>query len=114
MVAKPQFIAVLGARALGKEQCEGGEEQAECGGRARIIDGYVTGSPELIGEVTASTASYDLHDKLHAYRRNGVQEYVVWRAWDLAVDWFVLREGQYDRRDPDQDGIFRSQAFPGL
>ena len=87
---------------------------AECGGRARIIGGYVTGSPELIGEVTASTASYDLHDKLHAYRRNGVQEYVVWRVWDLAVGWFVLREGQYDRRDPDADGVFRSEAFPGL
>lgn len=87
---------------------------AECGGQARIVGGYVTGSPELIAEVTASTASYDLHDKLNAYRRNGVQEYVVWRVWDLAVDWFVLREGQYDRLDADPDGVLRSRVFPGL
>jgi Uma2 family endonuclease len=87
---------------------------AECGGLARIVGGYVTGSPELIGEVTASTASYDLHDKLNAYRRNGVLEYIVWRVWDLAVDWFVLREGQYSRLEPDGNDVFRSEVFPGL
>ncbi len=54
----------------------------ECGGQARLVDGYVTGAPELIVEVAASSASYDLHEKLNAYRRNGVREYVVWRVWD--------------------------------
>jgi Uma2 family endonuclease len=45
------------------------------GGQARIDeDGYVAGAPELIAEVAASSASYDLHDKLNAYRRNGVLE----------------------------------------
>jgi Uma2 family endonuclease len=50
----------------------------------------VEGAPELVVEVTASRASYDLHDKLEAYRRNGVREYLVWRVDDRAVDWFVL------------------------
>src|SRR4051812_13988373 len=50
------------------------------GGQARIDeDGYVVGAPELVAEVAASSASYDLDVKLNAYRRNGVREYIVWR-----------------------------------
>src|SRR5262249_3059364 len=46
------------------------------GGRAQIdADDYITGRLELVAEVAASSASYDLHDKLAAYRRNGIQEY---------------------------------------
>ena len=62
----------------------------ECGGQTIIFDSFVEGAPELIAEVAASSKSYDLHDQLNAYRRNGVQEYVVWRVWDKAFDWFVL------------------------
>ncbi|MGL5064477.1 MAG: Uma2 family endonuclease, partial [Microcoleus sp.] len=44
----------------------------ENGGNSRITDDdYVQGAPELIVEIAASTASYDLHDKKKAYRRNG-------------------------------------------
>uniref|UniRef100_UPI000312C783 Uma2 family endonuclease n=1 Tax=Dactylococcopsis salina TaxID=292566 RepID=UPI000312C783 len=51
------------------------EESA--GGRSRISeDDYIEGAPELVFEVTASTVSYDLHDKKQVYRRNGVQEYL--------------------------------------
>jgi Uma2 family endonuclease len=85
----------------------------ECGGQARVVDGYVTGAPELIAEVAASSASYDLHDKLNAYRRNGVREYVVWRVWDAAVDWFLVRHGRYEPL-PWTDGVYRSEVFPGL
>ena len=63
-------------------------------------------------EVTASRASYDLHDKLRAYRRNGIQEYIVWRVLDQELDWFVLREGRYDRLEADDVGIIRSDVFP--
>jgi Uma2 family endonuclease len=87
---------------------------AEYGGQARIVDGFVTGAPELIGEISASSVSYDLHDKLNAYRRNGVREYVVWRVWDRAVDWFVLRGSRFEKLSPSSDGIYRSESFPGL
>src|SRR5688572_14986767 len=51
------------------------------GGRSRVAsDGVLEGSPELIVEVAASSVSYDLHQKLGAYRRNGVQEYLVYRC----------------------------------
>ena len=65
------------------------------GGRVRITpDGIIEGAPELVAEVASSSVSYDLHTKLHVYRRNGVQEYVVWRVLEREIDWFVLRGGQ--------------------
>lgn len=82
---------------------------------ARLTDaGYLEGAPELVVEVAASSASYDLHDKKEAYRRAGVPEYVVWRVIDRAVDWFVLRDGVYVRLEPDADGVIGSMRLPGL
>jgi Uma2 family endonuclease len=86
----------------------------ECGGRSRDSDKYVGGPPELIAEVAASSASYEVHDKLRAYQRNGVLEYVVWRVWDGAIDWFVLREDRYQPLPLDAAGHYQSQVFPGL
>lgn len=87
----------------------------ECGGQTRIgADGYIEGAPELVLEVASSSASYVLHAKLHVYRRNGVREYVVWRVLDEAIDWFVLRDGEYERLDPGDDGMLRSAVFAGL
>jgi Uma2 family endonuclease len=85
------------------------------GGQARIsADDYVEAAPELVAEVAASSASYDLHTKLDVYRRNGVREYLVWRVLERAVDWFVLRGGRYEPLAPGPDGILRSEVFPGL
>jgi Uma2 family endonuclease len=85
------------------------------GGRSWITDDdYIEGSPELMVEVAASSASYDLHDKKRAYQRNGVQEYVVWRVDDRIVDWFVLEDGIYVPLVVDGDGLLRSRVFPGL
>jgi hypothetical protein len=86
-----------------------------CGGQAKINeDDYVSGAPELVGEIAASSVSYDLHTKLNVYRRTGVREYVVWRTLDRQIDYFILREGDYHRLGADANGIFRSEAFPGL
>ncbi len=66
------------------------------GGQSRISeDDYIEGAPELIVEIAASTASYDLHDKLRAYRRNGVREYLVWVVLEEEFRWYVLEEGEY-------------------
>ena len=86
----------------------------EFGGQSHTLNGYVEGAPELVAEVAASSASYDLHDKLNAYRRNGVREYVVWRVWDRAIDWFVLRNGEYQKLQPTAAGWYRSEVFLGL
>jgi Uma2 family endonuclease len=85
------------------------------GGQARIsADDYIENAPELVAEVASSSVSIDLTTKLHVYRRNGVREYVVWRVLDRAMDWFVLRDGQYERLVPDAEGLLRSEIFPGL
>jgi hypothetical protein len=85
------------------------------GGRVVIgPEGYIKGGPELVGEIAASTASFDLHTKLRVYRRNEVQEYIVWRVDDAAVDWFILRQGDYARLPLNSEGIYQSAVFPGL
>ena len=85
------------------------------GGQATIDDeGYVAGAPEFVGEVAASSVSYDLHVKMRVYRRNGVREYLVWRTFDGEIDWFVLRDNDYHRVSPDAAGVYRSAVFPGL
>src|SRR5262249_38928913 len=57
----------------------------ECGGQVEISeDDFVVGGPEWVGEVAASSASFDLHTKLPVYERNQVQEYLVWRVLDEA------------------------------
>src|SRR5262245_6980743 len=85
------------------------------GGQSRVgKDGYLEGPPELVVEVAASSVSYDLHQKLHAYRRNGVLEYLVHRVDDGELDWFVLDRGTYARMQPDRDGLLKSHVFPGL
>lgn len=85
------------------------------GGQSRISqDDYVEGAPELIVEIASSSASYDLHDKLWVYRRNGVQEYIVWQVADQQISWFRLQEGEYVALAPNDDGVICSQSFPGL
>jgi Uma2 family endonuclease len=85
------------------------------GGQAKIsIDDYIEGAPELVIEIAASSAAYDLYDKKRAYRRNGVREYLVWRVYEQELDWFSLEAGEYIKLEPDNDGIMRSQVFPGL
>jgi Uma2 family endonuclease len=85
------------------------------GRRATIgEDDYIAGAPELVIEVAASSVAIDLHDKKRAYRRNGVQEYLVWRTLEGQLDWFVLEADEYVAQQPDAQGIVRSAVFPGL
>ncbi|MHB1559409.1 MAG: Uma2 family endonuclease [Isosphaeraceae bacterium] len=68
-----------------------------CGGQARISDDdYVEEAPELIAEVSVSSASIDLGKKFDVYRRNGVREYLVWRVLDRQVAWYVNRGGRFE------------------
>lgn len=87
----------------------------EVGGQSTVSqDGYVEGAPELISEIAASTVSIDLHQKLNVYRRNRVQEYVIWRVDDGELDWFTLSKGKYIQLKPNDNGIICSEIFPGL
>lgn len=88
---------------------------SKLGGRSHITeDDYLEGPPELIVEIAASSAAYDLFEKRRVYARNGVQEYIVIQMYEQQMDWFVLREGVYEPLPPTQEGLLCSQVFPGL
>lgn len=97
-------------------QPDAGLWREEPGGPRLSDAGYIEGAPQLVVEVSASSASYDLHEKKEAYRRNRVREYVVWRVLDRAVDWFRLdtATGEYKRVEPDEHGVIESAVFSGL
>ena len=85
------------------------------GGRSKVTsDDYIEGPPELIVEVAASSATYDLREKKTVYQRNGVQEYLVWQIYERRLDWFYLHNDEYEQLQPDTEGIIRSRIFPGL
>ncbi len=85
------------------------------GGQSRVgEDDYIEGAPEMVFEVAGTSASYDLHDKMNAYCRNGVQEYAVWCIYEGGLSWFRLESGEYVPLEADEAGVMRSDAFPGL
>lgn len=55
-----------------------------------------------------------MHDKKSVYRRNGVQEYIVWQVLDNRLNWFSLQNGEYVPLEVDANGIIKSRVFPGL
>jgi Uma2 family endonuclease len=88
---------------------------ASAGGQSFLgEDGYIEGAPELVAEIAASSAAIDLGDKKRAYHRNGVREYLVWQVFDQQIDWFSLQNADYMTLLPEEDGVIRSQVFPGL
>ncbi len=85
------------------------------GEKARVNeDGYLEGPPELVVEVASSTESYDLHRKKNDYERAGVKEYLVLALRQGKVFWFVSRDGRFEEKAADADGILRSETFPAL
>src|SRR5205807_4790824 len=78
------------------------------------VDDYVVGAPELVVEVAASTVSIDLHGKKRDYEKAGVREYVAALVQEGRVRWFVRRDGGFEEIQPGEDGLFRSEVFPGL
>lgn len=87
----------------------------EIGGTSTISnDGYIEGAPELVAEIASSSATIDLGAKKNAYRRNGVQEYLVWQTFENRFSWFRLQAEEFVLIEPDADGIIRSSTFPGL
>lgn len=87
----------------------------ECGGQTKVGSSkLLEGSPELIFEIAASSANYDLFEKKSAYHQNRVQEYLVWRTLDGQVDWFEWTPEEYVARTADAKGIIKSRVFPGL
>ncbi|WP_439344778.1 Uma2 family endonuclease [Vacuolonema iberomarrocanum] len=87
----------------------------ETGGTSSIsADGYVEGAPELVAEIATSSAALDFGAKMNAYRRNGVQEYLIWDTFENRLSWYQLQNEEFVVMEPDTEGIIGSQVFPGL
>jgi Uma2 family endonuclease len=86
----------------------------EYGGSSRVEGLYFHGALEFVAEVSASSASNDLHDKYDLYQSAGVQEYLVVLLFEEEIRWHELIDGRYQLLTADADGLWRSRAFPRL
>jgi Uma2 family endonuclease len=88
---------------------------AELGGQSGVDEeGYLTGAPELVGEIARSSRRFDLNEKKADYERAGVQEYLVVELDPNRIHWFFRRANRFQKLRPGPDGIYRSKVFPGL
>ena len=85
----------------------------ELGGLTRIVDGYITGPPELIIEVGHSSRAYDLGPKKDDYEKAGVPEYLFVGVDPDEVRWFVRREGGSRRWPRARMGPTARRSSPG-
>jgi hypothetical protein len=84
------------------------------GGQARIdAEGFLAGGPELVAEIAASNVSVARNSKLRVYQRHNIREYILWREEKGAIDWYVLRQGEYELLQA-MDAVLHSEQFPGL
>ena len=89
-------------------------ESDELGQSSIDADGYIAGAPELVAEIAASSARFDLGQKLEVYRRNGVREYIVWQTRARRIDCFQRSGEAFEPLPVAPGGIVHSQVFPGL
>lgn len=84
------------------------------GGQSRMSGPFFEGMPELAAEICRSSVSYDLHQKLSLYQEAGVREYVAVLMHERQVLWHRLVDGRFEVVAAAEDGLHRSEAFPGL
>jgi Uma2 family endonuclease len=84
-------------------------------GQAQLdADGYISGAPEFVAEIAASSASYDLHQKKRTYLRAGVLEYLVWLADENRLILWRLKDDEFVEIQANSEGVLESSVFPGL
>jgi Uma2 family endonuclease len=86
----------------------------EFDGMSWVEDKFLHGIPELLTEVSRSSASYDLHLKLDLYEAAKVPEYLAILLFEREIRWHILVDGRFQQMPPDADGVWRSRVFPGL
>ncbi len=87
--------------------------QHSAGGRTQgPPDGHIEGGPELVVEVAHSSRALYMHLKRAAYKKGGVEEYIVACTRERELWWWNLQSER--ELVPGADGIVRSRRFPGL
>ena len=90
--------------------------ERDVGGRSWVNEeGFLAGPPECLIEVSDhDTEHLDTVDKLHAYERGGVGEYIIFLIREKRVLWFVREGTKFVERVVPPDGILCPRSFPGL
>ncbi|HEY9789822.1 MAG TPA: Uma2 family endonuclease [Candidatus Obscuribacterales bacterium] len=73
---------------------------------------YISGAPELVGEIAYSSRAIDLHAKKRRYQLAGVIEYIVVCLKPLELRWFDLKLSKLLK--PGKNGVIRSSVLPGF
>jgi Uma2 family endonuclease len=83
-------------------------------GRASLENGYLEEIPDLVVEVSFSSKTYDLGQKLTTYRASGVREHITVLIKERRVEWRVLSGTKYRKLHATHEGILSSPNFAGL
>jgi Uma2 family endonuclease len=86
----------------------------EYGGGSWPKGEYFAGKPELLAEISKTSAVYDLGLKAESYQGAKIPEYLAILLDEKKIRWHVLVDDRYQLLAPDSGGIWRSQVFPGL
>jgi hypothetical protein len=86
----------------------------EFGGRSGNEGLYVSGAPELLTEISVSSASIDMNQKFDLYERMGVLEYVAILMYEQEIRWHCLTGKGFERVAPAKSMVWKSIVFPGL
>jgi Uma2 family endonuclease len=84
------------------------------GGQSGDEKKFATGAPELAVEICVTSTDYDFGPKLRLYERAGVREYITIETFRERLVWRILTDGKYAFQLTSEDGILRSEVFPGL
>jgi Uma2 family endonuclease len=84
------------------------------GGQSGDEKKFAVGAPELAAEICVTSTDYDFGPKLRLYARAGVREYITIETFRERIMWRVLQDGKYSAQLVSDDGILRSEVFPGL
>jgi len=112
VVIYPQIMATCQLDGTHPRRHDGDYELS--GNRPRNRDGIYDGPPSLVAEIFARDEPWEDRQtrSLEMLASGGVAEYVAVCPGGLL--WFRLEDGFYYRVEPDEEGIIRSSALPGL
>ena len=83
--------------------------------RDKLKKRYLDGPADLVIEIISEESLLrDRGEKFAEYEIGGVKEYWILDPETKRADFFILKEGRYERRVEDTHGIYHSEIIEGL
>ena len=81
----------------------------------RLKKAYLDGPADLVIEIASEESRLrDRGEKFAEYEIGGVKEYWILDPDLKRADFFILKEGRYERHTEDKQGIYRSEVVSGF